>query len=137
MAEISGVNSGHSHLIPHQWKPGGPSPNPGGRPKGLSSYIREKTLDGRDLVDFLDSVMRGGEKVFCKMSDRLKAVEMLLAYGLWPKVGAVDPSGGEIKPLLDLSKLTDDELKFIENVRLGLITIHERIRGGEAPPSPQ
>lgn len=114
-------------LIP--WQPGCPSPNPGGRPKGLSTYIREKTLEGHQLVDFLYNVMNGGEKVFCKMSDRLKAVEMLLGYGLWPKVGNGDPATQD-KPLLNLEQCNEQELEFLNNVRLGLTAIYDRIRSG-------
>ena len=32
--------------------------NPGGRPKGLASYIREKTRDGDDLVDKVLQILR-------------------------------------------------------------------------------
>jgi len=123
-----------AHLVATVWKKGDPSPNPGGRPKGLSAYIRERTLDGRDLVDFLLNVTKGGEKVFCKMSDRLKACEMLLDRGLWPKSPGLEPSGPEVRPLLDLSQLTDQELQFIENVRLGLAAIHERVNRGASSP---
>lgn len=113
-------------LIP--WQPGCPSPNPGGRPKGLASYIREKTLDGTELADFLINVMRGNEKVFCKMTDRLRAVEILLDRG-FGKQPVID-GDKTIKPVLNLSDLTDKELEFLENVRLGLAAIHERVNGG-------
>ena len=112
------------------WKPG-QSGNPGGRPRGLSTYIREKTLEGHQLVDFLYNVMSGGEKVFCKMSDRLKAVEMLLGYGLWPKVGNGDAAPQD-KPLLDVTQCNEQELEFLNNVRLGLTAIYDRIRSGAA-----
>lgn len=114
------------------WKKGDPSPNPGGRPKGLASYIRDKTLDGTELADFLIGVMRGQEKVFCKMSDRLKAVEMLLDRG-FGKQPVID-GDKNIRPVLNLSDLTEQELEFLENVRLGLAAIHERVNGGKATP---
>jgi hypothetical protein len=123
-------------LLATVWKKGDPSPNPGGRPKGLSSYIREKTLEGHQLVDFLYNVMNGGEKVFCKMSDRLKAVEMLLGYGLWPKVGNGDAAPQD-KPLLDVTQCNEQELQFLENVRLGLTAIYDRIRSGAAEAEPK
>jgi len=37
----------------------GQSGNPGGRPKGLAVYIRDKTKDGREIVDFWLAVLRG------------------------------------------------------------------------------
>jgi|SRR6185369_16374432 len=130
LGENSAENTRRARLIPYQWKAGDPSPNPGGRPKGLSSYIREKTLEGHQLVDFLHDVMSGKEKVFCKMTDRLKAVEMLLGYGLWPKVGNGDPTPQD-KPLLNLQECNEQELEFLNNVRLGLTAIYDRIRSGE------
>ena len=32
--------------------------NPGGRPKGLASYIREQTTDGQDLVDMVMHILQ-------------------------------------------------------------------------------
>ena len=37
----------------------GVSGNPGGRPKGLASYIRETTDGGREMVNLMVAVMRG------------------------------------------------------------------------------
>lgn len=110
-------------LIP--WKPG-QSGNPGGRPKGLASYIRESTLDGRELADFLMEVMRG-QTMYSKVTDRLKACEMLMdrAFG---KQFAPEPGNDKnLKPILPLSKLTAEELLFLENVRAVLSAIGRRI----------
>jgi hypothetical protein len=38
---------------------GGPSPNPGGRPRGFVAYVKEQTQDGKEMVDLMVSVMRG------------------------------------------------------------------------------
>ena len=113
-------------LIP--WKPGCPSPNPGGRPKGLATYIREQSLDGRELADFLLNVVRTGGR-FSKMADRIKACEILLnrGFGLQPVIDG----DKTLKPILDTSKLTQEELDFIENVRLGFAALVERVRGRE------
>ena len=35
--------------------------NPGGRPRGLASYIRQQTSDGQKLVDFVMKVFDGEE----------------------------------------------------------------------------
>ena len=119
-------------MVATQWKPG-ICPNPGGRPKGLASYIRESTLDGRELADFLMSVMRGNE-VFSKIADRLKACEMLMDRAFGKHFAAeADPN---IKPILDLTRLTPEELAFLDNVRLGLSAIGQRIGSGEASTQP-
>jgi hypothetical protein len=41
----------------------GTSGNPGGRPKGLAAYIRERTGGGRDCVDAMVSIMDGSMRV--------------------------------------------------------------------------
>lgn len=135
MAENSTPSSPASHLAQYKWKPGDPSPNPGGRPKGLASYIREQTLDGRELADFLMGVMRGKDKLFCKMSDRLRACELLLdrAFGKQPVI----EGDKNIKPVLNLAELTEQELQFLENVRLGLLAIHQRVGSGASEAQPQ
>ena len=121
-------------FVAHQWKPGD-IPNPGGRPKGLSSYIREKTLEGHTLIDFLFDVMNGNHSGF-KGHDRIKAIEMLLGYGLWPKIGNGDPSAID-KPLLDITQCNEQELEFLNNVRLGLTAIYDRVRSGTAETQAQ
>lgn len=45
-----------ANLIP--WKPG-QSGNPGGRPKGLASLVREETKDGKELVEVMLKIVRG------------------------------------------------------------------------------
>lgn len=119
-----------ANLIPY--KPG-QSGNPGGRPKGLSAYIREKTLEGHELADFLMGVMRGST-AFAKIADRLKACEMLMDRAFGRHFAAeADPN---VRPILDMSKLTTEELAFIDNVRLGLASIGQRIASGEAEEKP-
>jgi hypothetical protein len=38
--------------------PGRPSPNPGGRPKGLAALVREETREGAELVAYMLAVLR-------------------------------------------------------------------------------
>ena len=40
----------------------GESGNPGGRPKGLASLIRDRMSDGSELVDFFLTVFRGNDE---------------------------------------------------------------------------
>ena len=63
--------------------PKGTSGNPGGRPRGLASYVREQTLDGEELVDFMLSVMRGEKVGGLKptMNNRMEATTWLADRG--------------------------------------------------------
>jgi hypothetical protein len=116
-------------LIP--WKPG-QSGNPGGRPKGLATFIREQTKDGEELALLLLAVARGQEKAFCKWSERLKAIEMLLDRGGWPKspILSEDPSN---LPKLDLSMLTPQEINALEQFGSVLAAVRDRLTSGETP----
>lgn len=127
-AHSNGQNKGWANLIP--WKPG-QSGNPGGRPKGLATFIREQTKDGEELALLLLSVARGNEKAFCRWSERLKAIEMLLDRGGWPKspVVADDPNS---LPKIDLSMLTPEEINAFEQLGLVLATVRDRLASGEA-----
>jgi hypothetical protein len=117
------------HLAATVWKPG-VSPNPGGRPKGLAAYIRENTMDGRELADYLLAVIRGA--VNYKGGDRIKACEILLNRGFGAQ--PVIEGDAALKPILDTSKLTQEELDFIENVRLGFAALVERVKSRETTP---
>jgi hypothetical protein len=85
------------NLIP--WQPG-QSGNPGGRPKG-SKEFRERCREFADekglpvLIDIAESA---------KHKDRLKAVELLLAYGYGKPKQGVELSGddgGDIKIIIE------------------------------------
>lgn len=66
----------------------GQSGNPGGRPKGFGDYIREQTCEGRELVDFALSVVRGEKQKGAKQPPgllyRLEALKWLGDRG-WGK----------------------------------------------------
>lgn len=62
------------------WRPG-QSGNPGGRPKGVSSKIRELTRDGADILEYLARLVRGEERG-ARHADRVRGAE-LLADRLW------------------------------------------------------
>lgn len=57
----------------------GQSGNPGGRPKGLRSLIREQTGDGAELVAFALDVLRGKRRAM--MRQRLEALYWLADRG--------------------------------------------------------
>jgi hypothetical protein len=59
------------NILPHRWKPGGPSPNPGGRPSSRMAieHAMRETSDGKEIVERLVALMRSGKQE----STRLKA----------------------------------------------------------------
>ena len=84
----------------HPWEPG-QSGNPAGRPKGavgLARYIREHSLDGRVLADFLLRLVHceGVVMDLCKvtMDHRLEAVRILLNRGFGRPVEQLVVEGG-------------------------------------------
>jgi hypothetical protein len=120
-------------LIP--WKPG-QSGNPGGRPQGLSSYIRQHTKNGEELVTLLLQVARGEEGKFAKWADRLKAIEMLLDRGGWPKAIS-SPEDGKPIPILDMESLKPEDLDKLEQFGLFLASLRERNSSGADAPKAQ
>ena len=59
----------------------GESGNPGGRPRGLASQIRECTSDGEELVDFYLAVFRGEDESLCIPRIRMEAARWLTERG--------------------------------------------------------
>ena len=58
--------------------------NPGGRPKGLASYVREQTDDGQNLVDFYVSVFDGSYRIgrsAPSLRQRMEAADWLADRG--------------------------------------------------------
>lgn len=75
--------------------------NPGGKPKGFDTLIRERTGGGLKLANMLCDIAEGGrldgEPV--KTSDRLRAAEILLERG-WGKVkDQIELSGNAENPV--------------------------------------
>ena len=84
----------------------GQSGNPGGRPKGLASLVREKTQDGAEMVDFYLSVARGeklklpgSRKVHVpSLQQRMDAMDWLAVrgFGKPPQPVTGDEDGGPV-----------------------------------------
>lgn len=94
------------------WKPG-QSGNPGGRPKGFGAYIREKTEDGKEIVDFFLKVFRGEDidRRRPKLKDRVDAGSWLTDRGYGRPAQAVELSGPDGEPIkTDLSNLSTEDL---------------------------
>ena len=70
------------------WVKGQPSPNPGGRPRGIAATVREKTDPG-ELVDVLLAVANDSRS---KPAERIAAVRELLdrGYGKAPAFAAIE-----------------------------------------------
>lgn len=81
---------------------------------GLIRYLREKTKNGKELIDKLLEVARGEHALFFSGTDRIKA----LTYLCDKVLPYVDDGPG---PVLDGDKLTDSE-------RVELAAINARVR---------
>src|SRR5262245_23393440 len=60
-----------------QWRKGGPSPNPGGRPRGLGEAIRARLGDGDKLVVWMLDMAEHA----AKDADRATAIRWLSDHG--------------------------------------------------------
>ncbi len=74
-----------------RFKPG-ESGNPGGRRRSLTKLIREKTRDGKTIVDFMVKVMEGDLKG-ARVSDRVAAAKFLAEHAFGKPEQHVDLSG--------------------------------------------
>ena len=86
---------------PWLFKPG-ESGNPGGRPKGLASLVREKTRDGEELVAFMLKVLRGKQRVngnAPSLALRMEAAAWLADRGFGKAVQQMELSGPGAEPL--------------------------------------
>ena len=111
-AENSAVTAMDPNLKAHAFKPG-QSGNPGGRPKGFGAYIREKTKEGKLLVDDALAVLADEQATDAARSN---ARTFLAAYGFGKPVETQDVNlttraveqVKALAPFLDASK--KDEL---------------------------
>jgi hypothetical protein len=67
--------------------PGGPSPNPNGRPKGIAALVQAETRDGGELVGYLLRVLRDKDQ---KTELRMQAAQVLLDRGFGKAVQQVE-----------------------------------------------
>jgi hypothetical protein len=82
--------------------------NPGGRPKGLASRVRDMTNQGEELLSYLLKVVKGEERA--SGADRIRAAELLLqrGFGKAPEIQLTGELGEEA--LQSLSDLGDDSV---------------------------
>src|SRR5262245_12477117 len=81
------------------WMPGAPSPNPGGRPRGLAALVREQTGDGLELVAFMLTIFRGKRKG-ASLKLRMEAAAWLADRGFGKATQLLEMSGPEQEPLV-------------------------------------
>ena len=67
--------------------PGGPSPNPNGRPKGLAALVQAETRDGAELVAFMLRVLRAEKQ---PTALRMQAAQWLADRGFGKSVVQLD-----------------------------------------------
>lgn len=121
---------------------GGPSPNPGGRPrgvKGFAAYARELTGDGRSLVEFWAKVVDG--EVAAGMRERLHASELLAsrAYGKAMDISASLDLGSD-EGSEELKALASEALRSFANQLSGKDPrpgVTDQPSGKEVPPTKQ
>jgi hypothetical protein len=93
----------------------GVSGNPGGRPKGIASYVRSKTRDGEQIVKFMLDVFHGkaikagrksrttGDRIVLDvvptLTERIEAAHWLAERGFGKAVQAMEVSGPEGSPI--------------------------------------
>lgn len=109
--------------VPQPRRPGnlwkkGQSGNPGGRPKGIASAIREKTNDFNEIIDFWVAAVKGDYPT-ARFADRVRCSELLIERGAG-KVPDVSVTLGEgVDPSVTL---TGDDLEALARVaRLGFL----------------
>ena len=90
--------------------PKGVSRNPGGRPRGLASYVRENTEGGAEVVELMLGVMRGdviGGQV-PRIRDRLDAATWLADHAFGKAVAQVETKSLNVD--MGLSEISTEEL---------------------------
>ena len=105
------------------FKPG-QTGNPGGRPKGLAALVREKTKDGHELVQIMQSIAHGKLGIKGRPPshrDRIQAVEWLAdrGFGSSPKVEVTVNNTATVDTSKPVEQLTIPELRSrLEALRL-------------------
>ena len=113
--EIHAENSAPTTLVIGRPFRKGVSGNPGGRPKGLASYVREQTLEGEELADFYLAIFRG-EKIDGKkpgLRHRMEAGTWLSDRGFGKAVQQSDIKVDHHKPDHRLSTYSLEQLNAL------------------------
>jgi hypothetical protein len=112
-AENSGRNRGRVENL-RPFKPG-QSGNPGGRPKGLVSRIREQTRDGAEIADYMLGVFRDGEQ---PTKIRLEAAAWLADRGFGRAIQPTREEFVDVPEGVGLDDLSREELAALKAAAL-------------------
>ena len=90
----------------------GQSGNPGGRPRGLASYVRETTNNGQEMVDLMVSVMRGETigGVRPRIRDRMDAATWLSDRAFGKPSMQIEATSRSMNVDMTLSEMSSEKL---------------------------
>ena len=90
----------------------GQSGNPGGRPKGLASYVRETTNNGQEMVDLMISVMRGEaiDGMKPRIRDRVNAATWLSDRAFGKPSMQIEATSKSMNVDMTLSEMSSERL---------------------------
>lgn len=107
------------------WKPGGPSPNPGGRPR--SSYDCAEKIRAADLSqDWITFELEKARNPELPLAVRTDAWRALIDRGYSKPAADLNVNPGQGEPEVDLSRFTDAELAT-------WLALHEKATSGQQP----
>ena len=94
----------------------GVSGNPGGRPRGLASYIRETTVGGEEMVDLMVAIMRGEtiNGMRPRIKDQMDAAGWLMDRGFGRAIAQIEARSLNVD--MSLSELSSENLLAALNV---------------------
>ena len=107
--------------------------NPGGRPKGLASYIRDRTSDGQDLVDKVVHILQhpNGKGIQAQKL-QLECIQWLADRGFGKAVLNVEHTG-QIGHAIDVfAGMSTEELKALHESMQAVVALKAQVIEGEA-----
>lgn len=99
----------------------GQSGNPGGRPRGLASRVREATRDGEDLVEFMLNVLNG--KIKATPRDRIESAKWLADRGFGRSVEVSATLTAQLDSSGAVQGMADDQLEQLARQLSGGSTV--------------
>ena len=90
----------------------GVSGNPSGRPRGLASYVRETTNNGKEMVDLMTSIMRGEtiDGTAPRIRDRMEAASWLADRAFGKPTTQIEATSRSMAVNMTLSEMSSDKL---------------------------